>query len=64
MAVNVADGKSVEASAGTALNLVTLSGITSAEGAAFTVNGAAVSDPTKYTVSASGALYRYVYLCG
>lgn len=61
MAVNVAEGKSVAASPGDTLNLVNLSGITTIDGAAFTVNGAAVSDPTKYTVSVSGR-YTVMYI--
>ena len=60
-AVNVVEGKSVAASPGDTLNLVTLSGITSAEDVEFTVNGAAVSDPTKYTVSARGR-YTVMYI--
>ena len=61
MAVNVAEGKSVAASPGDTLNLVNLSGITTIDGAAFTVNGAAVSDPAKYTVSARGR-YTVMYI--
>ena len=60
-AVNVVEGKSVAASPGEELNLVTLSGITSAEDVEFTVNGAAVSDPAKYTVSARGR-YTVMYI--
>ncbi len=61
MAVNVVEGKSVAASPGEELNLVNLSGIGSADGTAFTVNGAAVSDPAKYTVSARGR-YTVMYI--
>ena len=60
-AVNVVEGKSVAASPGDTLNLITLSGITSAEDVEFTVNGAAVSDPAKYTVSARGR-YTVMYI--
>ena len=45
-AVNVVEGKSVAASPGDTLNLITLSGITSAEDVEFTVNGAAVAIPS------------------
>ncbi len=61
MAVNVAEGKGVAASPGDTLNLVNLSGITTIDGAAFTVNGVVVSDPTKYTVSVSGR-YTVMYI--
>ena len=61
MAVNVAEGKNVEASVGDTLDLVKLSGIGSAEGAAFTVNGAAVSDPAEYAVAARGR-YTVMYI--
>lgn len=61
MAVNVAEGKSVAASPGDTLNLITLSGITSAEDVEFTVNGAAVSDPVNYSVSARGR-YTVMYI--
>ena len=61
MAVNVVEGKSVAASPGDTLNLVNLSGITTIDGAAFTVNGAAVSDPVNYSVSARGR-YTVMYI--
>ena len=60
-AVNVVEGKSVAASPGESLNLITLSGITSAEDVEFTVNGAAVSDPVNYSVSARGR-YTVMYI--
>ena len=60
-AVNVVEGKSVVASPGESLNLVTLSGITTIDGAAFTVNGVAVSDPVNYSVSARGR-YTVMYI--
>ena len=60
-AVNVVEGKSVAASPGDTLNLVNLSGITSAEDVEFTVNGAVVSDPVNYSVSARGR-YTVMYI--